>query len=68
MSHNARSSLAQSRNLNDARVEERGGLRARWPFYAGAAVIAVLALAYFDGGEEPIRPIAQPVELPGGNS
>lgn len=72
MSHNARSSLAQSRNLNDARVEARGGarggLRARWPFYAGAAVIAVLALAYFDGGEEPIRPIAQPVELPGGNS
>lgn len=29
-------------------------------------IVAVAAgLAYFDGGEEPLRPIAEPVELPG---
>ncbi|MEL7217731.1 MAG: hypothetical protein AAGK01_04785, partial [Pseudomonadota bacterium] len=44
---------------------ERGGLRQRWPYYAAAAVIAVLALAWIDGGEEPIRPIVQTIERPG---
>jgi hypothetical protein len=31
-----------------------------------AAVIAagLLALAWFDGGEEPLRPIAEPVAVP----
>ncbi|MEQ5786891.1 hypothetical protein J3454_03195 [Erythrobacter sp. NFXS35] len=26
---------------------------------------AAAGLAYFDGGEKPLRPIAEPVELPG---
>jgi hypothetical protein len=26
--------------------------------------LGLLALAWFDGGEEPLRPIGQPVELP----
>jgi hypothetical protein len=31
-----------------------------------AALVAGLALlAWYDGGEEPLRPITQPVELPG---
>ncbi|QIQ88129.1 MAG: hypothetical protein G9473_05990 [Erythrobacter sp.] len=38
--------------------------RARLGLLVGAAVIAVLALAWIDGGEEPIRPIAEPVETP----
>ena len=42
----------------------RETLRRRWPWYAGAAAFALLALAYFDGGEEPIRPIVQAVALP----
>lgn len=37
-----------------------------WARYAAGAVIVVLALAYIDAGEEPIRPIIQPVELPAG--
>lgn len=31
----------------------------------GFAVLMVLGLAWFDGGERPIRPITQPVSLPG---
>jgi ferric-dicitrate binding protein FerR (iron transport regulator) len=30
-----------------------------------ALVAGLAALAWFDGGEEPLHPIAQPVELPG---
>lgn len=27
-------------------------------------IVLLLALAWFDGGEEPLRPIAEPVALP----
>jgi len=40
------------------------GLKRRWPLYVGLFVIALLAIAYIDAGEEPIRPIVQPVALP----
>lgn len=42
----------------------RAGLRKRWPFYAVAALLVLLAVAWFDGGEESIRPIVQPIALP----
>lgn len=43
---------------------ERGMWRGRrWPWVAGALVV-VLALAWFDGGEESLRPIAEDVALP----
>ena len=29
------------------------------------AIIAILAWAWWDGGEQPMRPITQPIELPG---
>ena len=29
-------------------------------------VILLLALAWYDGGEEPVREIVEPVALPGG--
>ncbi|QUL38921.1 hypothetical protein [Erythrobacter sp. JK5] len=41
------------------------GLRRRLPYYAAAALLAVLALAWIDGGEEPIHPIVQPLEVQG---
>lgn len=31
---------------------------------AAVAVLGVLIYAWIDGGEEPLRPIADPVELP----
>ncbi|MEM7779925.1 MAG: hypothetical protein AAF697_05980 [Pseudomonadota bacterium] len=40
----------------------------RWPIYAGLAVLGLLVLAYVDAGEEPLRPIVQPVALEGGNA
>ncbi|WP_067489261.1 hypothetical protein [Erythrobacter sp. CCH5-A1] len=40
----------------------RRGLR--WPWVAGVLVVLLLALAWFDGGEEALRPIAQDVTLP----
>ena len=36
----------------------------RWPWVAGVAVLGLLALAWFDGGEESLRPIAEEVVLP----
>lgn len=32
---------------------------------AAFAVATLVGLAWFDGGEEPLRPIAEPVALPG---
>jgi len=31
---------------------------------AGAVLVAALAAAWIDGGEQALRPIAQPVDLP----
>jgi hypothetical protein len=36
----------------------------RWPWVAALAVMALLALAWVDGGEEPLHPITQDVALP----
>jgi hypothetical protein len=36
----------------------------RWPWVAGAATVILLALAWFDGGEEPLHPIAEEIALP----
>jgi hypothetical protein len=41
---------------------ERGGRR--WPWVAGVAAVGLAVLAWFDGGEEPLHPIAQDVTLP----
>ena len=40
------------------------GLRKQWPIYAGCAAVLVLAIAYVDGGEEPIHPIVQQISTP----
>ena len=39
------------------------GSRKKW--IAGVLVALVLAYAWIDGGEEPLRPIAEPVAVPG---
>lgn len=39
--------------------------RSRSALYGAIVALGVLALAYFDGGEEPIRPIAEQITLPG---
>ncbi|MHA7818081.1 MAG: hypothetical protein ACX930_00360 [Erythrobacter sp.] len=52
--------------MADTSYDWRAGLRKRWPYYAVAAVLFLLALAWFDGGEESIRPIEQPIALPSG--
>lgn len=44
--------------------EWREALQRRWPLYAVLAVLAVVTLAYIDGGEEPLHPITQPVSVP----
>ena len=36
----------------------------RRPALGAALVAGLLALAWFDGGEKPLRPIAAPVALP----
>ncbi|WP_394727156.1 hypothetical protein [Altererythrobacter sp. GH1-8] len=36
----------------------------RFALWAGGLVCVALVIAYIDGGEEPLRPISQPVELP----
>ncbi len=36
----------------------------RWPWIAGGAGVLLIALAWFEGGEEPLHPIAEDVALP----
>ena len=42
---------------------QRGGGLRRWHVLA-LVLLGIVALAWFDGGEEPIRPITQDVTLP----
>lgn len=42
---------------------ERGKSKARIAFYAVGALFVILALAYIDGGEEPLHPIVQSVSV-----
>jgi hypothetical protein len=36
----------------------------RWLLVVGGGAVVLLALAWFDGGEEPLHPIAQDVAVP----
>lgn len=38
--------------------------RRRWPLVLAVAAVVLLALAWFDGGEEALHPIAEDVALP----
>ncbi len=59
--------MANSRRppLTPSGFEQAPAPRARrWPLVAGIAALCLLVLAWFDGGEKPLRPIAQDVALP----
>ena len=63
MANLRRTRLVQS-DLLDAPAPTRPGGR-RWPLALAGLAAAMLALAWFDGGEEPLHPIAQDVAVPG---
>ena len=65
-SHPARANSGPANSsLEGTRPKSRyiDGLKRRLPFYGLAVLVAVLGLAWMDGGEEPIHPIAHAVEL-----
>ncbi|MBA4045233.1 MAG: hypothetical protein C0471_12555 [Erythrobacter sp.] len=39
-------------------------LRRRWPVFVALGVAGLLMLAWAEGGESPLRPIAEAVQLP----
>lgn len=73
------SRLSSSRASGEGRIGARIGARnrarrgpvappaAQAGLAVGAVVIVLLGLAWVDGGEEPIRPIVQPVALAEGS-
>lgn len=64
---NLRRSLTAQQGLSAVASSHQRGqrrVRVRWALVAGAAALALLALAWVDGGEEPLRPIVEPVALP----
>jgi hypothetical protein len=63
MSDNPGATHAQPKNPSGSPIKP-GSLPRRWPLYLGLLVIAVLLVAYIDGGQEPIRPIIEPVAMP----
>ncbi len=44
--------------------EGRPGGGRRWKWYLIAVIIAVIVLAWVDGGEEPLHPIVQEIDVP----
>ena len=44
--------------------ERRRRWPSRWPLVVGALALGLLALMWINGGETPLRPIAEPVQLP----
>ena len=46
---------------------KRVAMTRRAAVYAGVALVAVLVLAWIDGGEEPLRPIVQHIASPVAN-
>ena len=52
-----------NRSSRPTRKARASALRRRAPLWIGAALAGVLAIAWIDGGEEPIHPIVEPVAL-----
>lgn len=52
----------QSRN----RLPGRSGWTRRRGLILAAVVVCMMALAWFDGGEEPLHPISQEIPVPEG--
>ena len=51
--------------LTPSGFEQAAPVRARrWPWVLGMAAVVLIGLAWFEGGEEPLRPIAEEIPLP----
>ena len=59
---NQRRPLTSLHGLPDAPAHQRGPMR--WLLIAGGVITAALVLAWIDGGEQALRPIAERIELP----
>jgi len=57
--------LTDSASIGDGRFVTRAGRKIGWLAVAGALVASLLAYAWVDGGEEPLRDMAEPVPVPG---
>ncbi|TNE46409.1 MAG: hypothetical protein EP341_09990 [Sphingomonadales bacterium] len=57
--------LSMDQSIPNGRTS-RGSKRAIWR-YVALALFVILAIAWFDGGERPIRPISYEVEMAGSN-
>lgn len=64
MSRISQRSSSRPISAQSNRAERSGSAPMRWSLLAAGGALAVLTLAYLDGGEEPIRPIVERVELP----
>ncbi|NCP13905.1 MAG: hypothetical protein GW858_07035 [Sphingomonadales bacterium] len=60
---NSRPPRLSPSGLQDAPVRRPSGT-GRWVMIAGVVTAGLLALAWFDGGEESLHPIAEAVPLP----
>lgn len=55
----------RQRRLTPSGFEQPAPRRVRrWPWVVAAAALALVGLAWFEGGEEPLHPIAQEIVLP----
>lgn len=68
MSHTQGSRLSPAREtatqFNRASRSGKSANRTRWSLITAAGLLLLAGIAYIDGGEEPLRPIVQPVALP----
>ncbi|MEE4154393.1 MAG: hypothetical protein V2I27_09575 [Erythrobacter sp.] len=60
----AQSSRRSGRSFGGRPQRRSGSVSKRLWLAIAALLLAVLGIAWIDGGEEPIRPIAEPVSLP----
>lgn len=65
MSDQRRTDLSQPEPQTAATASGRRhpDFRRRLPIYAAGLLVAILALAWIDGGAEPLHPITQSVDL-----
>jgi hypothetical protein len=61
MQYGYESKLGQTPMIVGLQMSEKGRILTLWALL----LMSIVFLAWFDGGEEALRPIAQPVELSG---